>query len=492
MSIGHTNFPSTMPEIGVGNILAGKYRVDKILGRGGMGIVVAATHLELETSVAIKLLLPEVRGNQEVVTRFAREARAAAQIKSEYVARTLDVGKLDSGCPYIVMEYLEGADLSQRLAQQGPLPIPEAIRLILQACDALAEAHALGIIHRDLKPSNLFVTRRRDGTEVAKMLDFGISKLSPTGGTGPDLSMTRTTSVMGSPLYMSPEQLVSSRNVDPRSDIWALGVTLYEALAGLPPFGGETLPELITRVMTQPAPPLSSLRPDAPAQLEAVIMRCLAKEPAARYQSVGELAAALLPFAPASTTGVGQQALAEASKLATLGMTATDSPAPQLSGTVPLVVPTVNSWGQTNEEQIPKQSMWIPMLVAIVGVIAVAGGLVVWRIRGSDPTTTPLSGAAAAVTSESRGAVASAAQQAVGVSSTVTPVASSATSQAAAAASVTVNLVSPIPSLALAVTHPAASKPGPTDRRFTAANLKPTKTPPAAPRPRGDLFGDRN
>lgn len=484
MNTGYSESPSSIVEVAVGTVLAGKYRVDRILGRGGMGIVVAATHLELETSVAIKLLLPEVRGNQEVVARFAREARAAARIKSEYVARTLDVGKLDNGCPYIVMEYLEGVDLSHRIAERGPLPVGEAVQLILQACDALTEAHALGIIHRDLKPSNLFVTRRRDGTEVTKMLDFGISKLSPTDGSSPELSMTRTTSVMGSPLYMSPEQLVASRNVDPRSDIWALGVTLYEALAGKPPFGGDSLPELCAKVMTQPAPPLVALRPELPLKLEAVVMRCLAKEPAQRYASAVELAAALLPFAAASTTGVGQRSLAEAAKFAALGMTEDQSAPAQTAPGVPMGGPTVNSWGQTNDADIPKHSLWLPTAVGILGLLAVAAGAVVWRLRAAEA---PAANAPAVNARPTASALL--ASEAAQVAATATPSVSVVTSAAPPIAT------SPVAAASRAATSVAplsAKRAGPTDRSSTSAPAGKAKPVIAREPARQDLFGDRN
>lgn len=281
-------------DLEVGSILADKYRVERVLGKGGMGVVVAATHLELDVLVAIKILLPEFRSSQEVVARFSREARAAAQIKSEFVTRTIDVGRLGDGTPYIVMEYLNGADLAQRIQECGPLPVADAVRLVIEACEALSEAHRLGIVHRDFKPSNLFLVTRPDGTDAAKILDFGISKITHVGSV-PQISMTRTSSMMGSPLYMSPEQLIDARNVDPRSDIWAIGATLFEALMGVPPFMGGSFPELCSCILTQPAPRLS-FRPDVPPELEAIVLRCLEKDPAARFESALQLAQALRPF----------------------------------------------------------------------------------------------------------------------------------------------------------------------------------------------------
>jgi eukaryotic-like serine/threonine-protein kinase len=481
-------------DVEVGSLLDKKYRVDRILGKGGMGIVVAATHIELETPVALKFLLTEVRTNQEVVARFAREARAAAQIKSEYVARTLDVGRLDNGSPYIVMEYLEGADLAQRIAERGPLPIPDSVRLILQACDGLSEAHALGIIHRDLKPSNLFVTRRRDGTEIAKLLDFGISKLTATGGTGSELGMTRTTSVMGSPLYMSPEQLVAARNVDPRSDIWALGVTLYEAIAGVPPFTGDSLPELCTRVMTQPPPSLATLRADVPPQLEAVIMRCLEKDPVARFQTALDLATALRPFALVSTSSIGIRYSAELAMAAAASSGSRSGSRPELPNTIQ----TAASWGHTNDEQIPKKSIWTPVLVGAGSLLALVAVLLgVWKFRASDvvrPSPAASSNVAiAAPTGSAHETAVPANSQA-----NANPVSSVAVSPTSVSVPITnqsdkrMPPASSTPSLAQKSSRDPAKKPGPTDRSSTTKSSGSVKGSGAAARGPQDLFSDRN
>src|SRR5262245_41329189 len=234
--------PSATPgvPVGEGTMLADKYRVERVLGRGGMGVVVAATHVELDQRVALKFLLPEAMESVEVVERFAREARAAVKIESEHVARVIDVGKLENGLPYMVMEYLNGRDLAALLDEQIKLSIDDALEYTLQACEAIAQAHALGIIHRDLKPANLFVTNRADGTTSIKVLDFGISKVSLAGSSPAEMNLTQTAAIMGSPTYMSPEQMRASRDVDPRADIWALGVIMYELLAGQPPFMGST------------------------------------------------------------------------------------------------------------------------------------------------------------------------------------------------------------------------------------------------------------
>src|SRR5690606_21773595 len=206
-----TNSPSASV-LTPGTVLAGKFCIEQVLGQGGMGVVVAARHLQLDERVALKFLLPEALSNAEAVARFAREARAAVKIKSEHVARVTDVGTLETGSPYMVMEYLRGTDLGDLVHTQGPLPIADAVEYLLQACEAVAEAHALGIVHRVLKPSNLFLTRRADGSPSIKVLDFGISKV--TTGADSQMNMTRTATVMGSPLYMSPEQMASARDVD--------------------------------------------------------------------------------------------------------------------------------------------------------------------------------------------------------------------------------------------------------------------------------------
>src|SRR3984885_7032800 len=192
-----------------------------------MGIVVAARHVQLDEKVALKFLRPEALADADAVERFAREARAAVKIKSEHVARVIDVGTLPNGAPYMVMEHLDGEDMAAWIKERGALPVEQALDFVLQACVAVADAHALGIVHRDLKPANLFCIRRSDGQLSIKVLDFGISKMTDLTGSGQG-SMTRTSALMGSPLYMSPEQMRSSKDVDAKTDIWALGVILFE------------------------------------------------------------------------------------------------------------------------------------------------------------------------------------------------------------------------------------------------------------------------
>jgi tRNA A-37 threonylcarbamoyl transferase component Bud32 len=278
-----------------GDILAGKYRVEKVLGAGAMGVVVAATHVDLLEVRAIKFMLPSMLGEAENVERFLREARAAVRLKSQHVAKIHDVGRLETGAPYIVMEHLQGSDLKTLLDARGVLPVAEAARYLIQVCEALTEAHALGIVHRDLKPANLFLTTGPTGAPCIKVLDFGIAKMS--GGQGPAVDMTSTTALLGTPLYMSPEQMRSTRNVDARSDLWALGVILYRMLTGRTPFVGSSVTEICAAVVgDQPDPP-AALRPDVSPPLAAIVMRLLEKSPAKRYASAAELSAALAPFA---------------------------------------------------------------------------------------------------------------------------------------------------------------------------------------------------
>ena len=281
-----------------GEILVEKYRVESLLGEGGMGVVVAAEHLQLGHTVALKILRRSALDSPDAVERFLREARAAASLQSEHIARVSDVGTLDSGAPFMVMEFLEGIDLARLIDVKGCIPVDDAADYIIQACEALADAHLHGIVHRDLKPANLFLTAKLDGSPLIKVLDFGISK---TKLGAPLAEITSTTAIIGSPKYMSPEQMQDSRAVDARSDIWSLGAILYEMLTGTRAFDAPTIATLCVKILQDDAPRPRTLRPSLPAELEAVVMRCLQKDPAARFGTVAELAESLRVFAPLET-----------------------------------------------------------------------------------------------------------------------------------------------------------------------------------------------
>ena len=275
-----------------------------------MGTVVAARHVQLDQRVAIKFVRDDALGNEQAVSRFLFEARAVVKLKSEHVAKVTDVGALASGVPYMVMELLEGSDLAAFLQERGPLPPQLAADFIVQACEALAEAHACGVVHRDVKPHNLFLARSVGGAPKIKVLDFGVSKALSASGNSMG-GLTQTQGMIGSPLYMSPEQMRSSRDVDARSDVWSLGVVLYELLTGTYPFLAESMPELCLKVVADPHRPILEIRGDLPPGLVAVIDHCLEKDPSRRYANAAELATALESFVPPAS-----QAIAERARLA--------------------------------------------------------------------------------------------------------------------------------------------------------------------------------
>jgi serine/threonine protein kinase len=285
--------------IATGTVIDGKYRVGNIVGAGAVGIVFEAQNLELDEKVAIKCLRPEMLSDKAMVARFGREAKAAAVIKSEYVASVYDVGTTRDGVPYIVMEYLEGKDLGTVVQDSGMLAPRAAVEYALQVCEALAVAHAKGIVHRDIKPENLLLTERSGGIRIVKVLDFGISKAALTGSIfGNEVPLVKTVNLMGTPLYMSPEQVRCSDGVDVRSDIWSLGMVLYEILTGHTAFIGTSITEICAAILEHTPQPIEKFRSDVPAGLVAIIHRCLEKDAAKRYQNVAELAMALMPFGP--------------------------------------------------------------------------------------------------------------------------------------------------------------------------------------------------
>jgi serine/threonine-protein kinase len=401
-----------------GTVLVGKYRVERVLGVGGMGMVVAAHHLQLDERIALKFLLAEVAFHPDAAKRFVREARAAVKIKSDHVARVSDVGTLDDGLPYLVMEYLEGGDLAVELERRGRFSVEEAVELVLQACEAIAEAHALGIVHRDLKPANLFLTRRPGGVPWIKVLDFGISKVS----SGTDVAMTRTAAVMGSPLYMSPEQIRASKDVDARADIWALGVILYELVAGRGPFSSETLFELSVKIAVEPPEPFPRAAA-VPPGLQGVILRCLEKDRERRFANVALLAHALAPFASrraaASIECISNALGAAGARTPTGALASKSSPLGGDGTTAPLDVDPRGSFPEAHSaEQAmlgrgsatrdgfagtdlgaearlrkPGAAMRVVAVVLALGTLAVGGALLLRSGASSDRGDTPSSGA---------------------------------------------------------------------------------------------------
>ncbi|MGO8998130.1 MAG: serine/threonine-protein kinase [Polyangiaceae bacterium] len=335
-----------------GDIFDDKYCIDGVVGVGGMGVVLAATHLRLDERVAIKFLLPQWAADSALVERFMREGRASAKIRSEHVVRVLDVGLvLDQ--PYLVLEYLVGQDFQALVEERGPMLIPDAVDRLLQACEALAEAHMGGIIHRDLKPANLFLTHRADGSACVKVLDFGLSKVAAHGHrlSGLKTQATLASAVMGSPTYMAPEQMQSATSADERSDIWSIGVILHELIAGKPPFDAETVTALCACVLRDPPPPLRRVCANVPQALEEIVLRCLEKDPAKRVPDVAELARALAPFGSASSHASaetisrivdgegGSKAGTRGASLATLADSSPRHPRPTASAMLSLATP---------------------------------------------------------------------------------------------------------------------------------------------------------
>jgi serine/threonine-protein kinase len=380
-----------------GQILAGKYQVERVLGRGGMGVVLAARHMFMARPVAIKLMTAVGMASGEQEARFFREAQIAGMLKGEHAGKVWDCGKLEDGTPFIEMELLEGKDLAGVLKLRGAMTIEEAVSYVLEASEAVAEAHALGIVHRDLKPANLFLANISGGKPRIKVLDFGISKLAADDG-----KLTKTEQTFGSPQYMSPEQVQSAKRVDARTDVWALGVILYEFLAETTPFAQESSYATMAAVVTYPPKPLATLRPDLPPGLVQVVMQCLQKNPDLRFPNVSALAEALGPYAPQEMKRYVQVANAGRVKVVHAGPGAhpwppepNHAPDPRAAmGSAPAMTPPMahsTSVGQGSGATPPVRRR-DPGLVAAAAITIVAGSIAaITLVKGRELFTSPSS-----------------------------------------------------------------------------------------------------
>jgi len=375
-----------------GELIAGKYELGEQLGAGAMGVVLSALHRDLGQSVAIKFMSPARGGSTQARARFVREARAVASLESEHVVRVLDFGTLDDRTPYMVMQYLKGFDLlSEARRCGGKLPQIDAVDYVVQACVGLAEAHARGIVHRDIKPGNLFLTRRANGEPLIKVLDFGISKAVEEDEGQP--SLTETDSVLGSPQYMSPEQVRQAKTVDHRSDIWSLGVVLYHLLAGESPFNATGASGVVAAIVADEPVSLGKRDPTLPRELVAAVSRCLEKAPAFRFQSALELARALAPFGSkraklslaqleAASHSVGAIAVASESTYEnTIGSSSSASWRPLAQSAEETVAPSV-----IERELVPPRTRRIVMIAGAGFAAVLAVGLLM--PRSSDHTVT--------------------------------------------------------------------------------------------------------
>ena len=392
------DFPSTLP----GTVIGAKYRIDGLIGRGGMGSVWSAVHLGLGQRVAVKLIAKRYASSREARTRFDLEAKAVAQLKSRYVVQVYDNGETDDGTPYIVMELLEGESLDHRITTRGPLPVDQVVRIVAQVGRALTRAHALGIVHRDLKPENIFLTRTEDDDgEIAKVLDFGIAKIK-----NPDAasdSATRTGAVLGTPLFMSPEQARGLKSVDQRTDHYSLGMVTYMMLTAKPAFSGESFGDILVAICTQPLPTLHQVAPWLPASLDTWLKRACAREPGDRHRSVEELLEGLYAAAGIARTTT-QQELMRSDSAGTTGQIqgaaarASSTAQTQAASGVAQSNPQTTSPLTVTGEDIPKRSVLIPIAIAGLALGVLGGGaFVLLRKASAEKTTTLASGVDMAV-----------------------------------------------------------------------------------------------
>ena len=382
----------TETAVSLGDTIGGRYVVEEVLGSGGMGVVVAARHATLGHRVAMKFVSASAHADADALARFSREARIIASLESEHVVRVTDFG-VHAGSPYMVMDLLAGRDLSRELQERGPLPLAEAVDYLIQACDGLWSTHAKGIVHRDVKLANLFLATRADGERVIKVLDFGVSKSQPDAQD--DASLTRTATMIGSPLYMAPEQIRDPRRVDERADVWSLGIVLYKLLTDQAPFSGQSTNAVCAAIAADPPAPLQSHAADLPRELEAVVFRCLEKRPEHRYPSVAALARDLAPFASEAGATLVRQLVSRAIQNDPRGGPALDGPWPDSGASLGFVsaAPSGNGPRDAGEPQARASRAWRPAVWATLGVVAIAGSLGVWLERPG-PSTAESSAAA--------------------------------------------------------------------------------------------------
>jgi eukaryotic-like serine/threonine-protein kinase len=376
------------PSVTAGDSVGGRYVVEEVLGKGGMGVVVAARHEPLGQRVAMKLMSRTVAANAEALERFSREARVIASLESDHVVRVTDFG-MHAGAPYMVMELLTGRDLRAELQLREKLPVAEAVDYVIQAADGLFAAHEKGIVHRDVKLANLFVTTRPDGQRSVKVLDFGISKLQSEADE--DMELTRTASTLGSPMYMSPEQIRDARKVDARTDVWALGVVLYMLMSGRAPFEGQSANALSAAISADAPAPLL----DIPVQLNAIVLRCLEKSPARRMPAVTALARELQPFASERGREIAKQLLARAAHDESL---APSTPVSSLRPARPLEETAGPSVLEASLPRRARTSRSLYVAVALGGFVAV-GAAFAWfkqsRVTAVEPAEVVQSAAGA-------------------------------------------------------------------------------------------------
>lgn len=352
----------------VGQIVDGKYRVIRVIGEGGMGVVYEGENTRIHRRVAIKVLHPEFMADAEAVKRFEREAQAAGHIGNDHILEVLDLGSLPSGESFMVMEYLDGEPLTNRIRQYGRLSARAVCPIAEQVLTGLAAAHQVGIVHRDLKPDNIFILKEKAGRrDFVKIIDFGVSKFAPAGAEG--LRMTRTGTVMGTPYYMSPEQASGSSAADHRSDVYAVGVILYEAVTGKVPFDADSFNQLMFKIVLSDVPQPLAAAPDLDPAFASIVSKAMARDPNHRFQSCEEF----------------QHALREWKRA---GSPVSVPPQPQAAPELPLVSRDHRSsapatWA-SSQFKVPKKST-VPLMVGVVGVALLAAGIIIYSVFGSEP-----------------------------------------------------------------------------------------------------------